>query len=147
MSFLENLENNLKNMESREERGSKARSEQQRREADRARSKAAGPYLEQLRKGKFTSDLMNEAARIGFGLRTKVYMTWIENTLRLEAREHRLELRAMPDGVQAQFLVNGKPTHTEIVDLSAAKAKSLAERWMKAVGPRPTAVPAEAEAE
>ena len=133
-------------MESREERGADVRAEQQRREADRARSRAAGPHLEQLRKGQFTSDLMNEATRIGFGLRTKVYMTWLENTLRLEAREHRLELRATPEGVQAQFCVNGRETtHSEIVDLNPANAKALAERWMKTVGPRPRAEAAEGE--
>mgnify|MGYP000845562025 CR=1 FL=1 len=138
MSFLDSLENNLKTMESREERGADLQAEQRRREAERAKAKAAAPFLDQLRKGSFTSDLMNEAASLGFGLRTKVYMTWIENTLRLEARDHRLELRATAEGVEAQFLHNGDATHTEVVQMTAANAaKDLAQRWMKAVGPRP----------
>ena len=141
MSFLDNLENNLKNMESREERGSDARGRQARRETDRARARAVAPFLEELRKGAFTTELLNEATRIAHGYRTKVYMTWVENTLRLEAREHRLELRATPDGVQAQFLQNGQPSHSEIVELTTAQAKALADRWMKKVGPRPQAPP------
>ena len=33
---------------------------------------------------------------------------WLGTTLRLQAREHRLELRPTPDGVMAYFLVNEK---------------------------------------
>lgn len=138
MSFLDNLENNLKSMESREERPTFRGKPQQQRDAERARALAVAPYTEQLRKGPFTTELMNEATRIGHGLRTKVYMTWIDNTLRFEAREHRLELKPTPEGVQAQFFVNREPTKKEIVDLNGS-AKQFAERWLNAVGPRPSA--------
>lgn len=141
MSFLDNLENNLKNMESREERGTNVNREQQKRESQKAQSRAIAPYAEQLRKSSFTTELLNEAARIGYGFRTKVYMTWIDNTLRLDAREHRLELKPTPDGVKAQFFVNNEPKKSESVDLAGANAKALAERWMKSVGPRPQAAP------
>lgn len=134
MSFLDNLENNLKNMESREERGA-GRQNQARRDLDRVR--AAAPYLEELRKGAFTTELMNEATRIAHGYRTKVYMTWLDGTLRLEARGHRLELQATPQGVKAQFLEGSQAVHSEMVELTAAKAKALADRWLKKVGPRP----------
>jgi hypothetical protein len=137
MSFLDNLENNLKNMESREERTTARRPGQDRRESEQARARAAAPHLERLRKGAFTSELMGEATRIGHGLRTKVYMMWLDNTLRLEAREHRLELRATPDGVVARFLEDGRQTGEERVDLTTENAKKLAERWLKRVGPRP----------
>ncbi len=136
MSFLDNLENNLKSMESREERGSSLKLGQDRKEAERARIRASAPHLERLRKGPFTQELLAEATRIGHGLRTKVYMTWLENTLRLEAREHRLELRATPDGIVARFSVDGQPTGEEKVELSPENAKSLAVRWLSKVGPR-----------
>ncbi len=136
MSFLDNLEDNIKSMESHEERGNSRNRDHLLREAERARVKAIAPYAEQLRKGPFTKDLLNEATRIAHGLRTKVYMTWIESTLRLEAREHRLELKATPDGVLAQYFVNKESTGEEIIDLKGS-AKKLAERWLSKVGPRP----------
>lgn len=113
--------------------------DQQKREAEKANARAAAPYAEQLRNGSFTTELLNEATRIGHGFRTKVYMTWMENTLRLEAREHRLELKPTPTGVKAQFFVKNEPGKSEMVELTGANAKSLAERWMKTVGPRPRA--------
>jgi hypothetical protein len=136
MSFLDNLENNIKAMESHEERGNNRDRDHVRREAERARVRAIAPFAEQLRKGPFTTDLLNEATRIAHGLRTKVYMTWIESTLRLEAREHRLELKATPDGVLAQYYVNKEPTRHEVVDLNSS-ARKLAEKWLATVGPRP----------
>lgn len=136
MSFLDNLESSLKNMESREERGAAREGEHARREADRARARAVGPLAEQLRRGPFTTELLNEVTRIAHGLRTKVHIVWVDGTLRLEAREHRLELRPTPDGVKAQFLVNKEPAGHEIVDLDGP-AKPLAEKWLAMVGPRP----------
>lgn len=136
MSFLDNLEDNLKNMESHEERVNSRDRDHVRREAERARARATAPFSEQLRKGPFTTELLNEATRIGHGLRTKVYMTWIDNTLRLDARDHRLELRATPDGVLAQFFANRQQTGEEIVDMGGS-ARQLAERWLTSVGPRP----------
>jgi hypothetical protein len=144
MSFLDNLENNLKSMESREERVPLRGKPQQQRDAERARAQATAPYTEQLRKGPFTSELMSEATRIGHGLRTKVYISWIDNTLRFEAREHRLELKPTPEGVQAQYFVNKEPMKKEIVDLNGS-AKQLAERWLNTVGPRPSAASGDGE--
>lgn len=143
MGFLENLDNNLKSLESREERSRGRDRDHAGREAERVRARAAlAPYAEQLRKGTFTSDLMNEATRIGHGLRTKVYITWIDNTLRLEAREHRVELKPTPNGVIAQYFVNKEPTSQESVDLNS-NARKFAEKWLSAVGPRPRTAGAE----
>lgn len=129
MSFLDNLENNLKTMESREE-GRDGRDRAQRdREAERAAKRAVAPLAEQLRKGPFTNELLNEATRIGHGMRTKVYISWIDGTLRLEARDHRLELKPTPQGVLARFFVNREPAGQEIVDLNGS-AKQLAEKWL-----------------
>ncbi len=144
MSFLDNLENNLKSMESREERTADPGKEQRYKESERAHALAAAPYSEQLRKGQFTSDLMTEATRIAHGYRTKVYMTWMENTLRLEARSHRLELKPTPDGVIAQYYIDREPTGTEKVDLNG-DPKAFAAKWLSQVGPRPQVQPVESE--
>ncbi|MBI1786746.1 MAG: hypothetical protein HYR60_04220 [Acidobacteria bacterium] len=137
MSFSDNLENNLKNLESRDERdGAGGARGRQRRRSDRARTLAAAPFAEQLKNGPFTAGLMRHATRIGFGWRTKVYIVWLGGTLRLEAREHRLELRPTPDGVMAHWLLNGQETRKEKVDL-AANPETLARRWLDTVGPTP----------
>jgi hypothetical protein len=136
MSFLDNLENNLKAMESREERGGYRTRDEVAREARRAQEQAAAPFAEQLRKGPFTSELLNEATRIGHGLRAKVYITWIDGMLRLEARERRLELKATPKGVMAQYFVNKAPAGSELIDLNGS-AKKLAEKWLSALEARP----------
>lgn len=138
MSFLDNLEDNIKSMESHEERGNSRNRDHVLREAERARVKAIAPYAEQLRKGPFTKELLNEATRIGHGLRTKVYISWIESTLRLEARDHRIELKATPEGVVAEYFVNRQSTSKELVDLNG-NPKKLAEKWLNKVGPRPSA--------
>jgi hypothetical protein len=137
MSFLDNLENNVKAMENREERGGRRQTDDvKRREAERAQAKAAAPFAEQLRKGPFSSELLNEATRIGHGLRAKVYITWIDGVLRLEARERRLELKATPKGVVAYYFVNKEPAGSEPVDLNG-NAKKLAEKWLSALDARP----------
>jgi len=145
MSFLDNLENTLKATEAREERDpSYSARERKAAEAERARARALQPIADELRKGKFTSDLLNEVMRISHGLRTKVYITWIGPALRLEAREHRLELTPTPDGVTAATYVNGRQTGTQPIDLKKSP-KALAEKWLAVVGPRPEPKPVEAE--
>ena len=93
MSFLDNLENNLKSLESREEAGGSAEQQRIARERERAQSLAAAPYAEKLKKGPFTAELLKQAARIGFEKRTKIQVAWLGSTLRLEARDRRVELR------------------------------------------------------
>ncbi len=136
MSFLDNLENTLKNAESREERESASRRNSKHADADRARARSIQPVAEELRKSKFTSDFMAEVTRIAHGLRTKVYITWIGSTLRLEAREHRLELVPTAEGVVAFTHVDGKQTGKQTVDLKKSP-KPLADKWLSTVGPRP----------
>src|SRR5579883_2478241 len=92
MSFLDNLENNLKNLESREEGGGAAEQQRQRERA-RAAALAAAPYAEELKKGPFTAELLKQAARVGFEKRTKVHVAWLGSTLRLEVRERSEERR------------------------------------------------------
>lgn len=137
MSFLDNLENTLKNAESRTERDpASTRRNQKQSEAERARARSVQPLADELRNGKFTSELLNEVTRISHGLRTKVYITWIGPKLRLDARDHRLELEPTPDGIIARTYNGRKETGSQSVDLKKSP-KSLAEKWLATVGPRP----------
>ncbi|MBV6431831.1 MAG: hypothetical protein IANPNBLG_01964 [Bryobacteraceae bacterium] len=133
MGFSENLENNLKSLEAREERDPAAlERERARREEDRERQRAAAPYVEQLRNGAFTQGLLAQATRIGFGKRTKVHIVWLETpvvALRLDARNLRLELRPAAHGVEAHYFTDGVETKRENVDLGADPA-ALAGRWL-----------------
>ena len=129
MSFLDNLENNLKSLESRDEKGADE-SERRQREAERARALAAGPWAEKLKNSRFTQDLLEHATRLGHQIRAKVYITWLGQTLRLEARDCKLELRPTPDGIIAAFLVNNEEVRTHPVNLDG-KAEDLAKEWLQ----------------
>lgn len=131
MSFLDNLENNLKALESREEKDP----EQQRREkvaAETARADALrrAPHAEALRSGPFTAELLTACRTVGHGLRVLVRFTWIDSTLRLEAKEKKLELRPTVDGVRAVYFVNGAETANEPVDLNG-DACAFARAWLQ----------------
>jgi hypothetical protein len=141
MSFSDNLENQLKNLESRDERDQVAAGQgQQRRQAQRARTLASAPFAEKLRHGPFTSELMTHVTRIGHGLRTKVSIVWLGGALRFEAREHRMELHPTPEGITGRYFVNGNEVRQESVDLEG-NAEALAKNWLDTVGPRPAPEP------
>ena len=121
MSFLDNLENNLKALESLESGGL---DDKNRRETERIRSIASAPWAERLKKGPYAAALMRDLTRAGFERRMKVNFIWIGTTLRLEAVGHRLELQPMPTGVEAVF-----PGHRAPVDLDGSPDALIAE-WM-----------------
>ncbi len=129
MSFLDNLENNLKNLESQGHGGDTSEPQRQRERA-RAAALAAAPCAEELKKGPFTAELLKQAARVGFEKRTKVHVAWLGSTLRLEARERRLELRPGASGVQAVYLEEGREARREPLDL-ASSAEELVRRWLR----------------
>lgn len=133
MSYLDNLENQLKSLERQEERDP-ARIQEERDRAARERQNriAAAPFAEQLRNGKFTQDLLAHATRLGFAKRTKVHMSWMDTTLRLEAKHLRLDLKPTAQGVVAHFLSEGAETGTQTVDLNGDAAR-LAEQWIGAL--------------
>ncbi len=135
MGFLDNLENNLKADENRQERASRDRGDRRRTTQDPATAAATATYAESLRKSKFTSDLLDYAVRIGHAHRVKIYMTWIGATLRLEARERKLELVPGPAGIEARFYEANEPTASEPVDLNG-NGHELAERWLQGLGRR-----------
>ena len=127
MSFLDNLENNLKALESRDEGGV---DQNPRREADRGRALAAAPWADRLKHEPYAQDLMRHATLAGRQRRMKVNLSWIEETtLRLEARSQRLELRPTPHGVVAVFLLENEEVRREPVDL-AGDPQTLTSAWM-----------------
>ena len=130
MSFLDNLENNLKSLESSEQARDDAERERKSRDNNRAAVLAAAPHAEALRSGPFTAELLKQATRVGFSLRTKVHVAWLGSTLRLEAREKRLELRPTPEGIVAVYIEDGNEVRTEPVDLNG-DAEKLVRNWLQ----------------
>ncbi len=126
MSFLDNLENNLKALESREQGGLDERG---RREAEKTRARAAAPWAERLKNAPWTQALMQQSTRAGFRRRVKVNLLWIGTTFRLEALGHRLELRPDADGIRAVFLHGPQELNNQAVDLAGDPQKLIAE-WM-----------------
>ncbi len=131
MGFLDNLENNLKSLESAEQQRDEAERRDRGRGAERARSLAEAPWAEELRNGPYTAELLKQAARIGFSLRTKVNFTWIGTTLRLEARERRLELRPTPEGIVAAYVEANREDRVEPLDLKGDPG-NLVRAWLAA---------------
>ncbi len=136
MSFLDNLENNLKALENREERDpEKIKRDQERRDAERNEALARAPHAEALKTSPFTSDLLTQCRTIGHGLRVLVRFTWIGENLRLEYRageeDKRMELAPTPKGIVATFSVNGKETGTAKVNPAKDDAAKLASKWIK----------------
>jgi hypothetical protein len=129
MSFLDNLENNLKSLESSEEGKESAERQARTREQERAAAQAVAPWAEKLKASPFTAELLKQASRIGFSMRTKVHIAWLGTTLRLEARERRLELRPTPTGILAAYIEGQQETRTEPVDL-AGSAEELVRGWL-----------------
>lgn len=128
MSYLDNLENSLKALESQQERDP---NEQKKRQEERSRRLAVGPWAEKLKTSPYVQALMGEATRAGFQQRAKCHITWLDNTLRLDLKEKRLELRPQSDGVVAVFCENGSEETSKPVDLEG-DAGSLVKEWLAA---------------
>ena len=126
MSFLDNLENNLKALENREEGGI---DESRRRDADRERALAVAPWAERLKASPFTSAVMKQATLAGRERRIKVNLIWLATTLRLEARDQRLEFRPEPDGIVAVFMKGNEELRREPVNLEASPDPLIAS-WL-----------------
>jgi hypothetical protein len=130
MSFLDNLENNLKSLESGEQARDDAERERKARDDSRAAALATAPHAEALRKGPFTTELLKQATRVGFEKKTKVHVAWLGSNLRLEAREKRLELRPTAKGVDAIYIEDGKEVRAENVNLNG-NAEKLLRDWLQ----------------
>jgi hypothetical protein len=122
MSFLDNLENNLKALENLESGGIDDR---KRREAVREREIAAAPWAERLKNSAYVGKLMRDLTKAGFARRMKVHFVWIGRSLRLEAMGERVELEPTPDGVEAVFADRRLP-----IDLDG-EPDALVGTWME----------------
>jgi hypothetical protein len=137
MSFSDNLENDLKNLERQTERdpAEQARAAN-RRNSERNYAQAIGPNAEALKRSKFTNDLMGHSTQLGFRKRAKVEITWLGEKLRLQARDHRLELVPVPEGVMAHFFIGQQEKGHEKVNLEGDASK-LAAKWLDSLQPPP----------
>jgi hypothetical protein len=131
MSFLDNLEDNLKTLESQGDGKEDLERQRRARESQRANAQAAAPYAEELKRGPYTAELLRQAARVGHGMRLKVHIAWLGSTLRLEARERRLELRPTPEGIVAAYLENNQEMRTSPLDLKG-NPEELVREWLSA---------------
>lgn len=130
MSFLDNLENNLKALESREEKDPEQQQrEKEAREAARREALQRAPHAEALKTGAFTGNLLTACRMVGHRARVLVQFTWIGETLRLDAGPRRLELRPTAAGVEAVYLEDGRQTASGMVDLGG-NAEEFARRWL-----------------
>ncbi len=130
MSFLDNLENNLKSLETQEEGKESSRRQQQERETRRASAQAIAPFAEQLKDGPYTAELLKQASRVGHSMRVMVRPTWLGTTLRLEARDRKLELRPTPSGISAVYLENNQEVRHETLDLNGSP-EQLLRHWLE----------------
>jgi hypothetical protein len=134
MSFLDNLENNLKAMESRSERDPEALArEAAAREAARSVALEVAPHAEALRNGPFKDGLLTACRDIGHRRRILVRPVWVDSTLRLEAGSKKMELRPSPSGVLAVFFDGGRERESTPIDLSSDPVK-LARKWLESEG-------------
>lgn len=131
MSYLDSLENNLNALERIEEKDpEQLRRDAAARESERSLALRIAPHAEALRNGEFTSQFLTACRTVGHGLRMLVRFTWLENTLRLEAKDKKLELQPVPEGIQAVFYAGGEQTGVEMLDLQADPV-AFARRWLE----------------
>jgi hypothetical protein len=130
MSFLDNLENNLKALESQEEKDPQALARKAaQREAARSAALEIAPHADALRNGPFKDGLLTACRDIGHRQRILVRPVWVDSTLRLEAGVKKLELRPTPTGVLAVFFQGGVEQESIPIDLSSDPVK-VAEKWL-----------------
>jgi len=131
MSFLDNLENNLKALERLEEKDpDKVRRERERREAERSAALLRAPHVEALRDSAFTSELLTQCRTIGHGLRVLVRFTWIGENLRLDAQSKRMELVPEAKGIVAVYSVDGQETRRGAINPEKDDPAAVARKWL-----------------
>ncbi len=131
MSFLDNLENNLKALEGREEKDPETlRRDQERREAERAEALKAAPFAEALKTSAFTSDLLTQCRAVGREARVLVRFTWLDQTLRLDAGPKRLDLVPTGEGIIGVYSADGQESGRKKIDFGKANAEKLVREWL-----------------
>jgi hypothetical protein len=127
MSFLDNLENNLKALESTEPA---LMEDRRRREAEKRDAIAAGPWADKLKSSAWVGKFMRDLTRASHSRRTKINFAWIGRVLRADALDQRLEIVPTPSGVDAVFGDRRIP-----VDL-AGEPDKLVQEWLEVVDRR-----------
>jgi len=84
-----------------------------------------------LKTGPFTEKFLVACRTIGHRQRTMVRFTWLDSTLRLEAKERRLDLKPTAQGVEAAFYVDNEPTSQRMLTLEE-DPEALANEWLSA---------------
>lgn len=131
MSYLDNLENNLKALENLEEKDpEKVKRDRERREAERNAALLRGPHADALRNSAFTSELLTQCRTIGRAQRVLVQFTWIDESLRLDAKTKRLQLNPMIDGIEAVYSLDGAELRRAKVNLDSDDPAALAQQWL-----------------
>jgi hypothetical protein len=134
MSFLDNLENNLKALERQEEKDpEKTKRDQERREEERNAALLRAPHVEALKNSPFTAELLTHCRTIGHGQRVLVRFTWIGENLRMDAKGKRMELSPTTEGIVAVFSVDGIETGRIPINPETDDAQTLAGRWLSGV--------------
>ncbi len=131
MSFLDNLENNLKALENQEEKDpEKVARDRDRRDAERNAALLRAPHVEALKNSLFTSALLTECRTVGHGQRVLVQFVWIGENLRLTAKNKRMELIPSGEGIIAVISVDGMETARTTVDPEKDDPAALARLWL-----------------
>jgi hypothetical protein len=132
MSYLDNLENNLKALENQEERDpEKLKRDRERRESERNAAVLRAPHAEALKNSPFTSELLTQCRAIGHAQRVLVQFTWLGENLRLDAKSKRLELTPTTAGITAVFSVDGAETARADVNPQVDDPAALARHWLE----------------
>ncbi|HWZ45725.1 MAG TPA: hypothetical protein VNW97_19780 [Candidatus Saccharimonadales bacterium] len=126
MSFLDNLESNLKDLESGQERDP---NERKRRDSERALALAAAPWAEKLKNSPYTQELLKAATHAGFQVRKRVNMAWLGTSLKLELQGRTLALSPTPEGIVAVLSRDGKEEQRLPVGLEG-NAGELIQMWL-----------------
>ncbi len=131
MSYLDNLENNLKALENQEEKDpEKVQRDRERREAERNAALLRAPFVEALKSSAFTSELLTQCRTIGHGQRVLVQFVWVGETLRLNAKNKRMDLMPSAEGIVAVMSLDGMETDRATVDPNKDDAGALARRFL-----------------
>ena len=137
MSYLDNLEDNLKALERLEEKDPETvKRDRERREAERNAALERAPHVDALKNSAFTSDLLTHCRMIGRGQRVLVQFTWIGENLRLDAKTKRMELMPTPGGIVAVMLDQGIETGRVTVNPQTDDAEAFAKSWLVGDGDR-----------
>lgn len=132
MSFLDNLESNLRALERQEERDLEARRrDRERREEDRDAAVRTAPFAQALRESAFTSQLLGVCRTEGRRHRIHAQLVWLGDTLRVEGGGKRMDLTPTPEGIVAVRCEGGEETHRRTVDPAEDDPATLALWWLQ----------------